>query len=215
MRIFLDTADLESIRRVADTGLLDGITTNPSKIAATGRPYRALVREICSIVKGPVSVEAVAATADGLVASAVDIATLAPNIVVKVPVTPEGLKAARILEGERKIRVNVTMVFAADQACLAMKTGATFVSVVLSRLDAVSSDSLQLVQDAVAIKRMYGFTSGVLAASLKTRLHVLGCLRLGCDIVTIPESLFFQMYQHPLTDQGLAEFERDWAKVRS
>jgi len=214
MRIFLDTADLESIRRAADTGLLDGVTTNPSKIAAAGRPYRALVRDICSVVRGPVSVEAVAATAEGLVRNAVEIAGLAPNIVVKVPVTPEGLKAARILETERGVKVNVTMVFAADQACLAMKTGATYVSVVLSRLDATSMDSLLLVEDAMTIKRRYGFTSAVLAASLKTRMHVLGCLRLGCDVVTIPESLFFQMYQHPLTEQGLAEFERDWARVQ-
>jgi transaldolase len=214
MRIFLDTADAEAIRRAADTGLLDGVTTNPSKIAAAGRPYRSVVKDICGLIAGPVSVEAVAATADDLVREAVDIAKLAPNVVVKVPVTPEGLKAARILEAERGVRVNVTMVFAADQACLAMKTGASFVSVVLSRLDATSADSLLLVEDAMAVKRAYGFRSSVIAASLKHRLHVLGCLRAGCDVVTIPEDLFFQMFTHPLTAQGLAEFDRDWEKVR-
>jgi transaldolase len=214
MKIFLDTADVEAIRRAADTGLLDGITTNPSKLAAAARPYRDVVREICGIVKGPVSVEAVAPDAAGLVRAAVDIAKLAPNVVVKVPVTPEGLKAARALEADHGVRVNVTMVFAVDQALLGLKTGASFVSVVLSRLDAISCDSLALVEDTMAVKRAYGFRSELIAASLKHRVHVLGCLRAGCDIVTIPEDLFFQMYRHPLTDQGLAEFDRDWEKVR-
>lgn len=214
MKIFLDTADIEAIRRAADTGLLDGITTNPSKLAAAGRPYRSVVKDICGLVKGPVSVEAVAGAVDDLVREAVDISRIAPNIVVKVPMTPEGLKAARILETERGVRVNVTMVFAVDQVCLAMKSGASFVSVVLSRLDATSADSLVLVEDSMALKRAYGFSSEVIAASLKSRMHVLGCLRAGCDIVTISEELFFQMFRHPLTDQGLAEFERDWENVR-
>jgi transaldolase len=214
MKIFLDTADVEAIRRAADTGLLDGITTNPSKLAAAARPYRDVVRDICGIVKGPVSVEAVAPDASGLVREAVDISKLAPNVVVKVPVTPEGLKAARALEAEHGVHVNVTMIFAVDQALLGMKTGASFVSVVLSRLDAISCDSLQLVDDTMAVKRAYGFGAEVIAASLKNRIHVLGCLRTGCDIATISEELFFQMYQHPLTDQGLAEFDRDWQKVR-
>jgi len=139
MRIFLDTADVEAIRKANDTGLLDGVTTNPTKIAATGRRFHELIREICSIVSGPVSAEAVADTAEEIVRQAQELAGLAPNVVNKVPMTPQGLKAAAILEKQKNLRVNVTMVFSPDQACLAMKTGATFVSLVLQRLFARSA----------------------------------------------------------------------------
>ncbi len=206
MKFFLDSADVEQVRRAADTGLLDGVTTNPSKIASSGRGLAELVAEICSLLPGPVSVEAVADAADDIVRKAVELSGLASNVVVKVPMTPAGLRAARILEDERNVRVNVTMVFSADQACLAMRAGASMVSLVLSRLDGASGDGLLLVTDTVAIKRTYGFSSSVLAASLKSRNHVIGCMRAGADIITLPESLFFQMFHHPLTDEGLAEF---------
>ena len=214
MKIFLDTADVGAIRRANDTGLLDGVTTNPSKIVESGRSFFEVVREICSIVKGPVSAEAVADTAEEIIARAEELAALAPNVVNKVPMTPEGLKAACILERDRGLRVNVTMVFSADQACLAMKTGATFVSLVLSRLDRIAGDSTVLLEDTMRIKTNYGFTSGILAASLKTRQHVLACMKAGIDIVSIPEALFFELFEHPLTEQGLQAFERDWGKVR-
>ncbi len=214
MKIFLDTADVNAIRRAADTGLLDGVTTNPSKIAETGRGFHELVREICSIIPGPVSAEAVADTAEQIVAQAEELAALAPNVVNKVPMTPAGLKAARILERERNRRVNVTMVFSPGQACLAMKTGATFVSLVLSRLERIGGDTTALLEDTVRIKRNYGFASGILVASLKTRSQVLDCLRAGVDIVSIPEGLFFELFEHPLTAQGLQAFEQDWKKVR-
>ncbi len=212
MKIFLDTGDVEAIKRAHDTGLLDGITTNPTHIAKTGRKFQDVVKEICGIVSGPVSVEAMADTAEGLVREAQKAAQLAPNIAIKIPMTVEGLKAVPILE-DKSIKCNVTMVFSSTQTYLAMKAGATFVSIVISRLDAVCNESDILISDAVTIKHNFNFGSNVLAASLKTQNHVLSCLRAGVDIVTIPEFLFFQMYKHPHTDIGLAQFARDWESV--
>jgi transaldolase len=212
MKIFLDTGDVEAIKRAHDTGLLDGITTNPTHIAKTGRKFQDVVKEICGIVSGPVSVEAMADTAEGLVREAQKTSQLAPNIAIKIPLTVEGLKAVPILE-DKGIKCNVTMVFSSTQTFLAMKAGATFVSIVISRLDAVCNEGDILISDAVTIKRNFNFGSNVLAASLKTQNHVLSCLRAGVDIVTVPESLFFQMYKHPLTDVGLAQFARDWESV--
>ena len=214
MKIFLDTADVEAIRRANDTGLLDGITTNPMKIAETGKNFYSVIEEICSIVSGPVSAEAVAHSADDIVCEAEKLARIATNVVNKVPMNVEGLKAAAILEQEKDIRVNVTMVFSADQALLAMKTRATFVSIVLSRLDKIGGDSASLVDDTVIVKENYGFTSEILAASLKTRNHVLNCMRYGADIISLPESLFFEMFDHPLTTQALHGFDAIWEKVK-
>ncbi|MCP4610586.1 MAG: fructose-6-phosphate aldolase [Planctomycetes bacterium] len=212
MKIFLDTGDVEAIKRAHDTGLLDGITTNPTHIAKTGRKFQDVVKEICGIVSGPVSVEAMADTAEGLVNEAQKAAQLAPNVAIKIPMTVEGLKAVPILE-DKGIKCNVTMVFSSTQTYLAMKAGATFVSIVISRLDAVCNEGDILISDAVTIKHNFNFASNVLAASLKTQNHVLSCLRAGVDIVTIPEFLFFQMYKHPLTDVGLAQFAKDWESV--
>jgi transaldolase len=212
MKIFLDTGDVEAIKRAHDTGLLDGITTNPTHISKTGRKFQDVVKEICSIVSGPVSVEAMADTTEGLVNEAEKAAQLAPNVAIKIPMTVEGLKAVPILE-EKGIKCNVTMVFSSTQTYLAMKAGATFVSIVISRLDAVCNEGDILISDAVIIKHNFNFGSNVLAASLKTQNHVLSCLRAGVDIVTIPEFLFFQMYKHPLTDVGLAQFAKDWESV--
>ena len=212
MKIFLDTSDVEGIKRVNDTGLLDGVTTNPTHIAKTGCKFQDVVKEICGTVSGPVSVEAMAQTAEDLVREAEKTARLAPNIAIKIPMTVEGLKAVPILEG-KGIKCNVTMIFSATQSYLAMKAGATFVSIVISRLDAVCNEGDILISDAVTIKRNFGFSSQVLAGSLKTQNHVLSCLRAGVDIVTIPEFLFFQMYKHPLTDVGLAQFAEDWKSV--
>lgn len=213
MKIFLDTADAEAVRRAQATGLLDGVTTNPSKIAETGREFEQTVAEICGITPGPVSAEAMGETADELIAQAKQIAAIAPNVVVKIPMTVAGLTAAAVLESKENVRVNVTMVFSPTQAFLAMKTQATLVTIVLSRLDAVASESDILVQDAVTIKQNYGFPSEVLGASIKTQNQVLSCLRAGADAATIPESVFFQMFKHPLTDAGLAQFAEDWKHV--
>jgi transaldolase len=213
MKIFLDTGDVEAVRKASETGLIDGVTTNPTHITKTGRRFQEVVREICSIVSGPVSVEAVAETAEGLVSEAEKITALAPNVVVKIPMTVEGLKAVPILEKANGIKTNVTMVFSPTQAFLAMKAGASFVSIVLSRLDAVGNESHVLVADAAKIKANYNFKSQVIAGSVKTQNHVIACLRAGVDIVTINPQLFFQMFNHPLTDAGLATFARDWERV--
>ncbi len=213
MKLFLDTADVDSIKRAHDTGLLDGVTTNPSHIAKTGRFYQEVVKEICAITPGPVSVEAVGDSAAELIDSARQMNELAKNVVVKIPMTIEGLKAVPVLEKEHDIRTNVTMVFSSTQSLMAMKAGATFVSIVLSRLDAVANESDVLVQDAVIIKDNYGFDSEVLAGSLKTQNQMLACLRFGVDIATIPEMLFFQLYNHPLTEMGIAQFNEDWKTV--
>lgn len=209
MKIFLDTADIESIKRANDTGLLDGITTNPSKILDSGKKFHEVLKEICEIVKGPVSAEAVAEKAEDIVKEAVIIAGLAPNIAIKVPMTPEGLKASRML-GEKNIKVNVTMVFAPDQVLLALKTNPTFVSIVISRLDKIGGDVVGLMNDSVLIKENYGFKGEILAASIKNRANIIDCMRAGIDIVSLPENIFFDMFKHPQTDQGLSEFDVAW-----
>ena len=201
MKIFLDTADPEEVVRVHATGLLDGVTTNPSKVAQVGRPFREVVKEICGITPGPVSAEAMSETAGEMVE------------VVKIPMTVEGLKAVPVLEREKGIHCNVTMAFSATQAHLAMKAGASYVSIVLSRLDACANESEILVDDAALIKQNYNFATEIIAGSVKTQNHVLACLRAGVDIVTIGDSLFWQMFRHPLTDIALAQFARDWQTV--
>lgn len=215
MKLFLDTADVDAVRRAHDTGLLDGVTTNPAKIAESGRPFLEVVREIASITPGPVSAEAMSATADALVDEAVRLASLAPNIAVKLPMNVEGLKACRVLESEKNVKTNVTMIFSAPQAFLAMKAGATFVSIVLSRLDAVGNESEILVNDAAAIKQTYDFASEIIAGSVKTTSQVMACLRAGIDIATVGESVFFQLFRHPLTDVGLAQFAEVWKGVKA
>jgi len=212
MKIFLDSADVEAIRRANDTGLLDGVTTNPSHIFKTGAKFSDVVKEICSVVSGPVSAEVMAEDSEGMVREAEQVSQIAANVYIKIPMTVEGLKAVPVLEA-KGIHTNVTMVFSSTQAYLAMKAGATFVSIVLSRLDAIANESEILVDDAVLIKRNYGFSTQVLAASMKTQNHVLAALRAGADISTMPEALFFQLYRHLLTDAGLEQFSRDWAKV--
>jgi transaldolase len=209
MRIFLDTGDVDAVRKAADTGLLDGVTTNPSHIARTGKRLKDVVKEMCGIVAGPVSAEVLAETADGMVEEAQDLAGIAPNVVVKIPMTVEGMKAVPVLENDKTIRTNVTMIFSSTQAFLAMKAGASFVSIVLSRLDAVGNESDVLVEDAAVIKLNYGFDSDIIAGSMKTQNHLLACLRAGIDIATVNPDLFFQMFEHPLTDAGLAQFLKD------
>ncbi len=213
MKLFLDSADIESVKRAHETGLLDGVTTNPSHIAQTGKKFFDTINEICNVVSCPVSVEVMAEDAHGMIEEAQKIASLAPNINVKIPMTIEGLKAVPVLERDKDIRVNLTMVFSSTQCLLAMKAGASFVSIVLSRLDAIAGESFVLVEDAVTIKQNYGFDSEVLAGSVKTQNHVITAFRAGVDIVTVPEALFFQMFRHPLTDSALKTFKQDWKKV--
>jgi transaldolase len=213
MKIFMDTGDAEAIRKAADTGLIDGVTTNPSHIAKTQRKFNDVIEEICSIVPGPVSVEAVSDTTEKLIEEAVRLAAIAPNVVIKIPMTVEGLRAVPILEEQKNIKTNVTMIFSSTQSFLAMKAGASFVSIVLSRLDAVANESDILVEDAAIIRNIYGFDSEIIAGSIKTQNHILTCIRAGIDIATMNPDLFFQMYKHPLTDVGLAQFAKDWKSV--
>ncbi|HCO92742.1 MAG TPA: fructose-6-phosphate aldolase [Phycisphaerales bacterium] len=213
MKIFLDTGDVEAIRKACDTDLIDGVTTNPSHIAQTKRKFGDVVEEICSIVPGPVSVEAVSETTEKLIEDAVRLASIAPNVVIKIPMTVEGLRAVPILEEQKNVKTNVTMIFSSTQSFLAMKAGASFVSIVLSRLDAVANESDILVEDAAIIRNNYGFDSEIIAGSIKTQNHILTCLRAGVDIATMNPDLFFQMFKHPLTDAGLAQFARDWENV--
>ncbi len=212
MKIFLDTANIESIKKANDTGLLDGVTTNPAKILESGRKFREVISEICSVVKGPVSAEAVANQAGEIVKEAEIIAGIANNVAIKVPMTTEGLKASRILS-EKGIKVNVTMVFSPDQVLLALKTNPAFVSIVLSRLDKIGGDVIALIIDSVRIKKMYGFTGEILAASIKNRTNVIDCMRAGVDVVSLPENIFFEMFSHPQTKQGLDEFDIAWKKL--
>lgn len=214
MKIFLDTAEPEAVARAHRTGLLDGVTTNPSKVAAAGLGFREAVVAICGITPGPVSAEAMSETAPELIAEAREIAALAPNVVVKIPMTAEGLTAVPVLEREHGVRCNVTMAFSAAQAHLTMKAGASYVSIVLSRLDAIGSESEVLVRDTMAIKANYGFATEVIAGSVKTQNHLLACLRAGVDIATIGEDLFWLMFEHPLTDIALKQFADDWRKVQ-
>ena len=213
MKLFLDTADVDAIRRASATGLLDGVTTNPTHISKSGREFVDLVKEICDIVPGHVSVEAMGQSTDDLVAEARSLAKLAPQIVAKIPMTPEGVAAVSILEKEKSVRTNVTMVFSVSQAFLAMKAGASFVSLVLSRLEAVGQPIDQFVADTMTIQRRYGFESEILAASIKTQPCLLTCLREGVDIATLPPFVLDQLFEHPLTAAGLEQFARDWRSV--
>jgi transaldolase len=214
MKLFLDTADVESVRRISATGLLDGVTTNPSHVAKSGRVFEEVIEEICELVPGHVSVEAVAESTADLVKEAKRLSALGEQIVIKIPMTRGGLCAVSVLEREHGIRTNVTMVFSPTQALLAMKAGASFLSIVLSRLENVAIESDRLIEDTVVFKQQYGFPSEIIAGSLKTQPTLLHCLRAGVDIATIPEALFDLLFQHPLTELGLAQFDRDWASVQ-
>lgn len=214
MKIFLDTSIIDEIQKGVETGLVMGVTTNPSIIAKSGRNFIEVIKEITSIVKDHVSVEVMADNAADMITEAIEYHSISPQIAIKVPMTQEGLKAVSILESEKDIRVNVTMVFSAAQAYLAMSAGASFVSIVLSRLDAIGTESSQLVYDTMQIKNNYNYSSHIIAGSVKTQNQLLDCMRAGIDIATIPYDLFMQMYKHPLTDSGIEGFKKDWARVQ-
>ncbi len=213
MKVFLDTSLINEIKKGMETGLVYGVTTNPSIIAKSGKKFLEVIREIIDIVPHHISVEVMADDAAEMVNEAVEYKKLAPQIAIKVPMTDEGLKAVPILEKEKDIRVNVTMAFSAAQACLAMKAGASFVSIVLSRLDAIGTESTQLIYDSVQIKNNYGFDTEIIAGSVKTQNQLLDCMRAGVDIATIPMALFEQMFKHPLTTAALEGFKKDWASI--
>jgi transaldolase len=212
MKIFLDTANVNEIREAASLGLVDGVTTNPSLLAKEKAPYLDVLSEICALVPGPISAEVVATDAPGMVREGRDLAKIAPNIVVKCPLTAEGLKAVRELKGDG-IRSNVTLCFSAPQALFAAKAGAYIVSPFVGRLDDIGIDGMALIKDVKQIYRNYGFDTQILVASIRNPLHVIEAALVGADIATMPASVYQSLLKHPLTDIGLARFLEDWRKA--
>jgi transaldolase len=210
MQIFLDTADPKELAALAETGLIDGVTTNPSLIAKAGRPILDTIKEICAIVPGPVSAEAVAEDTPGMIAEGRKLRALADNVVIKLPLTMDGLKACRALTDEGA-KVNVTLCFSAAQALLAAKSGAAFISPFIGRLDDIGVTGMDLIHDIRAVYDNYMFDTQVLAASIRSVEHVTACALAGADCATIPPAIFRQLYKHDLTDKGLAAFLKDWA----
>lgn len=212
MKFFVDTADVDAIAELNDLGMVDGVTTNPSLILKSGRDIIEVTREICSIVSGPVSAEVVALKAEDMIAEGRKLAEIAPNIAVKVPLTWDGLKTCKVLSGEGKM-VNVTLCFSANQALLAAKAGATFISPFIGRLDDINLDGLELIGDIRQIYDNYGFETQILAASIRTANHVTQCALIGADVMTAPPAVIKAMASHVLTDKGLDQFMKDWAKT--
>jgi transaldolase len=209
MKFFADTAEIAEIRELAATGLLDGVTTNPSLVHKSGRDFLEVVREIAGVVAGPVSAEVVATDYDGMMREAGVLRKIAKNIAVKVPLTPDGLKACKALTGEGTM-VNVTLCFSAAQALLAAKAGATFISPFVGRLDDVGSDGMSLIADIRLIYDNYDFPTQILVASVRHPMHVVEAAKLGADVMTAPPKIIHQLFKHPLTDAGMASFLKDW-----
>jgi transaldolase len=212
MKFFADTADVDAIRELNEIGLVDGVTTNPSLVKKSGRDIVEVIREICSFIDGPVSAEVLATEADAMVAQGRTLAEIAPNIAVKVPLTLDGLKACKVLSGEGHM-VNVTLCFSANQALLAAKAGATFISPFVGRLDDISVDGMDLISEIRQIYDNYEFETQILAASIRTVNHAKTAALLGADVMTAPPSVIKAMASHPLTDKGLATFLKDAAEA--
>jgi transaldolase len=214
MKIFLDTANVEEIRRMNDLGIIDGVTTNPSLIAREKKKFKDLVTEITGIADFPISIEAVSTQADAMVKEAKEIASIAPNIVVKIPMIEEGLKATKILARDG-IKTNVTLVFSTNQALLAAKAGATYVSPFIGRLDDLGHEGMQIIRDIVQIYQNYAYRAQVIVASIRHPVHVIDAAKIGAHVATIPPEVLKKMIGHPLTDAGLQRFLEDWRKVQS
>ena len=212
MELFIDTADIQQIREVNDMGIIDGVTTNPTLVAKSGRKFKDVLLEICDLVSGPVSAEVVSTDCDGMMKEAVEYAGLRPNVIVKIPLTPEGIKATNQCT-KQDIKTNVTLCFSPTQALLAAKAGATYISPFVGRIDDHSGDGMEVVADIVSIYERYGYKTKVLAASIRHPLHVLEALRLGAHVATCPYKVLMQLAHHPLTDIGLAKFLEDWKSV--
>lgn len=212
MKFFIDTAEIKEIKEAASMGLVDGVTTNPSLVAKSGRKFKDVLLEICDIVKGPVSAEVVSTNHDDMMKEAREYAALRPNIVVKIPLIPEGLKALRTCSAEG-IKTNCTLCFSATQALLAAKAGATYISPFVGRLDDISTDGMQLIGEIVQIYDNYAFETQVLVASVRHPMHVQQAALLGAHVMTAPLSVLLALSKHPLTDIGLEKFLKDWEKV--
>ncbi len=214
MKFFIDTANVEDIRKANDMGVICGVTTNPSLIAKEGRDFNEVIKEIASIVDGPISGEVKATTVDaeGMIAEGREIAKIHPNMVVKIPMTVEGLKAVKVLSAEG-IKTNVTLIFSANQAMLAAEAGATYVSPFLGRLDDINMPGIDLIRTIADIFDIYGYETQIIAASIRNPIHVTDCALAGADIATIPYGVIAQMTKHPLTDQGIEKFQADYKAV--
>jgi transaldolase len=212
MKFFIDTANIEEIKKAHALGLLDGVTTNPSLVSKEGREFKGLIQEICSIVDGPVNAEVVSIEAEGMIAEAKNLAKLAKNIVVKIPLISEGLKAVKVLSGEG-IKTNVTLCFSPVQALMAAKAGASFISPFVGRLDDISERGMDLVEQIITIYENYGYDTEVIVASIRNPVHVLDAALMGADIATIPYKVMEQLINHPLTTIGLERFLADWKKM--
>jgi len=212
MKFFLDTANVEEIKKAVELGMCDGVTTNPTLIMKSGKDQKTVIKEIAKIVHGPISVEGIADDADGMVREAEEFAKWAPNVVVKVPMTKEGLKAVRALEA-KGIRTNVTLVFSAAQALLAAKAGASYVSPFVGRLDDVAEDGMQVVEGIIAMYMNYGFKTEIIVASIRHPLHVTTAAAAGAHIATVPAEVLEKMWKHPLTDKGIIQFKEDYKKT--
>jgi len=213
MKFFIDTANIDEIREAASLGVLDGVTTNPSLVAKEKKDFRKLLEEICSVVDGPISAEVISLDYDGIIKEARDLVKIHKNIVVKIPLVKEGLKAVKALNGEG-IRSNVTLCFSANQALLAAKAGAYFISPFIGRLDDVGQNGMDLISQIVTIYRNYGFSTEVLVASIRHPIHVVEAALIGADICTMPFKVIDQLVKHPLTDIGIERFLADWKKTQ-
>lgn len=212
MRFFIDTAEFDEIKEAYDFGFIDGVTTNPSLIVKAKRDLKQVISEIANLVDGPVSAEVISSDVEGMVAEAHDLVKLGSNVVIKVPMTPEGLKAVAILSKEG-IKTNVTLIFSANQALLAARAGASYVSPFVGRIDDISMDGLTLIQDIADIFAIHEIETEIIAASVRTSLHIIQCAKAGARIATVPFKVLMQAMKHPLTDAGLAKFMEDWKQA--
>jgi len=213
MKLFIDTANVDEIRKANDMGVICGVTTNPSLIAKEGRVFEEVVREITQIVDGPISAEVISLDSEGMIREAVELVKIHKNIIIKIPMTTEGLKAVKVLHSEN-IKTNVTLIFSAGQALLAAKAGASYVSPFVGRLDDVSNNGMDLIAEIVDIFNNYNIDTEIIAASIRHPMHVTQAARLGCHIATVPFKVLEQMTKHPLTDKGIEQFLKDWETVR-
>ena len=213
MKFFIDTANFEQIKEASSWGILDGVTTNPTLVAKENCDFTTAAKKILEVVKGPVSLEAVSPDAEGMVKEARELSKLGKNVVVKIPMTPEGIKAVKLLSSEG-IKTNVTLVFSANQALIAAKAGATYVSPFVGRLDDNGMDGMQVIRDILQILKNYGFPTQVIIASVRHPMHVHEAAKAGCHVATIPYDVLKKMFGHPLTDKGVKAFNEDWEKVK-
>ncbi|HOG63015.1 MAG TPA: fructose-6-phosphate aldolase [Sedimentibacter sp.] len=212
MKLFIDTANVEEIRKANDMGVICGVTTNPSLIAKEGRIFKDVVKEITDIVDGPISAEVISLDSEGMIKEAVELSKIHKNIVIKIPMTAEGLKAVKVLSKE-KIKTNVTLIFSAGQALLAAKAGASYVSPFVGRLDDIGNDGMNIIKETVEIFKNYNIDTEIIAASIRHPMHVIEAAKLGCHIATIPYKVIIQLTKHPLTDKGIDQFLKDWDTV--